>query len=124
MGNRNVRRGRAWRRDVMDRRIAYATRKWARTTGAYVGASWTWTDGEGNTRTFETEEDLQEYLHQFGKSHADNMTPCSCWMCGNPRKWHGEKTLDEKVADLSENEQRDEEGLPQIASKIKLKTYW
>lgn len=23
-------------------------------------------------------------------------TPCSCWMCGNPRKWFGDQTLQEK----------------------------
>jgi len=23
---------------------------------------------------------------------------CSCWMCGNPRKWSGEKTRQEKLA--------------------------
>ncbi len=25
----------------------------------------------------------------------DTPTPCSCWMCGNPRKYFGEKTLQE-----------------------------
>jgi hypothetical protein len=23
-------------------------------------------------------------------------TPCSCWMCGNPRKWFGLKTIQER----------------------------
>ena len=26
----------------------------------------------------------------------DTPTVCSCWMCGNPRKFRNEKTLDEK----------------------------
>ena len=25
----------------------------------------------------------------------DTPTPCSCWMCGNPRRYFGEKTLQE-----------------------------
>ncbi|HXG85011.1 MAG TPA: hypothetical protein VNI84_13405 [Pyrinomonadaceae bacterium] len=43
---------------------------------------------------------------RFSSSHlADDATyvgklaqtrkPCSCWMCGNPRKWHKQKTLKE-----------------------------
>lgn len=34
--------------------------------------------------------------------------PCSCWMCGNPRRHLGEITLAEKKEDLSETEQRAE----------------
>jgi hypothetical protein len=26
---------------------------------------------------------------------VDTPTPCSCWMCGNPRRYFGEKTLQE-----------------------------
>ena len=25
----------------------------------------------------------------------DTPTPCSCWMCGNPRKWFGNATVQE-----------------------------
>jgi len=31
--------------------------------------------------------------------------PCSCWMCGNPRKNYGEKTLKEYLSDFDFNEQ-------------------
>jgi len=27
---------------------------------------------------------------------------CSCWMCGNPRKWLNEKTRQEKLAEITE----------------------
>ena len=27
--------------------------------------------------------------------NADNLKICSCWMCGNPRKFRGQKTLQE-----------------------------
>lgn len=31
--------------------------------------------------------------------HARTRTPCSCWMCGNPRKyWKGAKTRQEQQA--------------------------
>jgi hypothetical protein len=26
----------------------------------------------------------------------DTPTPCSCWMCGNPRRWVGERTFQER----------------------------
>lgn len=31
---------------------------------------------------------------------VDTPTPCSCYMCGNPRKYFKEKTLQEKKFDL------------------------
>ena len=31
-----------------------------------------------------------------GKSMAQTPTLCSCWMCGNPRKWFGLKTIQER----------------------------
>jgi hypothetical protein len=29
---------------------------------------------------------------------VDTPTPCSCWMCGNPRKYLGERTVQERRA--------------------------
>jgi hypothetical protein len=26
----------------------------------------------------------------------DHLKGCSCWMCGNPRKWDGERTIQER----------------------------
>ena len=37
---------------------------------------------------------------------ADHLKTCSCPMCGNPRRHFGERTLQERRADLSEREQR------------------
>jgi len=31
---------------------------------------------------------------------ANTRTVCSCWMCGNPRRYFGEHTLAERRADL------------------------
>ena len=33
---------------------------------------------------------------------AHSRTLCSCWMCGNPRKWHGEVSVQERRAAQSE----------------------
>ena len=30
--------------------------------------------------------------------HADYLAVCSCWMCGNPRRFFGETTIQEKRA--------------------------
>lgn len=32
------------------------------------------------------------------KTLATTATPCSCWMCGNPRKYFKELTLKEKIS--------------------------
>ena len=31
-----------------------------------------------------------------GLSMSDTPKLCSCWMCGNPRKWFNEKTIQER----------------------------
>lgn len=36
---------------------------------------------------------------------ADTATVCSCWMCGNPRKYFGEITRQESLAALRCSEQ-------------------
>jgi hypothetical protein len=37
--------------------------------------------------------------------HVKNLAKCSCWMCGNPRKYHGEKTLQEQIFNSKFNEE-------------------
>jgi len=32
------------------------------------------------------------------QSNGDNRKPCSCYMCGNPRKWFGKATYQEQRA--------------------------
>ncbi len=36
---------------------------------------------------------------KFRGKVIDTPTPCSCWMCGNPRKWWKEKTMQERRQD-------------------------
>lgn len=42
--------------------------------------SWGWDDLTGTARHSKV---------------VNTRTPCSCWMCGNPRKYSGEKTIQE-----------------------------
>lgn len=35
------------------------------------------------------------------EKYADHLASCSCWMCGNPRKYFGLKTMQELRADLN-----------------------
>jgi len=30
------------------------------------------------------------------QKEADNLAMCSCWMCGNPRRWQSELTMQER----------------------------
>jgi len=50
-------------------------------------------------RRFHWGQDL--LLNDNDKKHivVDTPTPCSCWMCGNPRKYSGEKTKQERSFD-------------------------
>lgn len=51
---------------------------------------------------------LRARRNHYGGDWAENVlgklvntaTPCSCWMCGNPRKYTGELTISELKADL------------------------
>ena len=43
------------------------------------------------------------YPHDGQAKSADHLAVCSCWMCGNPRKWYGEPTMQERKASLDEN---------------------
>ena len=40
------------------------------------------------------------YPHDRAAKHANHLKPCSCWMCGNPRRY-GEKPVAERRADDS-----------------------
>ena len=39
---------------------------------------------------------------------ADNLVTCSCYMCGNPRKWFGLQTFQEYKENITTREQYDE----------------
>ncbi|KMO20794.1 hypothetical protein QR78_09875 [Methylobacterium indicum] len=43
-------------------------------------------------------------------------TPCSCWMCGNPRRWLDEVTVQERRA-FQADEARNEAAVEQIAER-------
>ena len=42
------------------------------------------------------------YPHDRQAKSADHLAVCSCWMCGNPRKWYGEPTMQERKASIDE----------------------
>lgn len=67
-------RNRQWRRDQRDRKVEQVT--------AWVKDYWS------------TQKDLT--IH--AKKRATHPQSCSRYCCGNPRKWFGEPTLQEKRA--------------------------
>ncbi len=44
------------------------------------------------------------YPGQRHQRLADNLASCSCWMCGNPRRWHGEVTMQERRQDVRDRD--------------------
>ena len=41
-------------------------------------------------------QEWDKWKEQWVRKHADNMTICSCHMCGNPRKLFKDETIQEK----------------------------
>ncbi|KFI24206.1 hypothetical protein CG51_18560 [Haematobacter missouriensis] len=41
---------------------------------------------------------LKVYPHDKRATSANNLKVCSCWMCGNPRRYSGEMTIQERRA--------------------------
>jgi hypothetical protein len=39
---------------------------------------------------------------QAASRYAETRTPCSCWMCGNPRRHFGERSRQERAAEIAE----------------------
>jgi hypothetical protein len=50
-------------------------------------------------RRFHWGQDLLFDKNDKAPMVVDTPTPCSCWMCGNPRKYFKQKTLQEKTFD-------------------------
>jgi hypothetical protein len=53
---------------------------------------------------FGSSEKREKHILQM----AETRTPCSCWMCGNPRKYLKQKSIKEKVSILNQKEELDE----------------
>jgi len=49
------------------------------------------------TRGFHWGRDIRQDAKSLGKV-VDTPTPCSCWMCGNPRRYFNESTQQERRA--------------------------
>lgn len=41
---------------------------------------------------------IKKNRKDYASSRVETPKPCSCFMCGNPRKWFGEKTVQERRA--------------------------
>lgn len=53
-------------------------------------------DENGIVRRFETWEDVFAWRRLHARRRHAQRKPCSCWMCGNPRRHLGEVTLQER----------------------------
>lgn len=59
--------------------------------------------------TFAPNRGWQNWINEVAYKQSEHPTACSCWMCGNPRKWfNGKKseelTKQEKLAELREKD--------------------
>lgn len=76
-------RDRVWRRHQRDR-VKTRIERWLR---------------EWHYRYYDWDE-REELVQKEARQRLDARAPCSCWMCGNPRKWFRDLTMDEKIANL------------------------
>lgn len=70
-----------------------------------------------------TWDEVFEKRLQSAHELEGNRSPCSCHMCGNPRRHWGEYTQQERVADINEYEQLHEEELSEKLDKLAV-AYW
>lgn len=57
--------------------------------------------------SFYSEKNKEQTKRQF-RMNADNLKICSCYMCGNPRKYFKEIKKQEKLSKLNFEEQMEE----------------
>jgi hypothetical protein len=50
-------------------------------------------------------------LHHRVVRMTDNPQSCSCWVCGNPRKWFKDQTIQEIKSEITCHEIQKEEGV-------------
>lgn len=70
--------------------------------------AWSWVDDRGRRRINKTWEDVFAWRKHHSYGYLHNRKPCSCSGCGNPRKHFKKKTLQEKRAEISFEEQLQE----------------
>jgi hypothetical protein len=70
-----------------------------------------WWDIKGNKRTLDNWDDVFEARYKFARKQINTHTPCSCHMCGNPRKHFNAPTIQEIKHRFSEINEFDEIGL-------------
>lgn len=60
-----------------------------------------------HNKGFYTDEDFHDKDYIEHEKHRLKKSPkgCSCWMCGNPRKFFKQKTRQEILAEIKEKEQ-------------------
>jgi len=74
--------------------------------GTHNSIPYIWTDGKGKKRKgFLTWKDVFDSRKVRAHHRMNNMTPCSCSKCGNPRKWYRESSYQEILSDIDALEQ-------------------
>lgn len=87
------------------------SRRRDRDTGELVVGG-TWRDLHGRSRSGPTTwEEVHEARAARARRTLDTPTPCSCFACGNPRKWHRAASPQEMRADADASHQMEEAGL-------------
>lgn len=54
-----------------------------------------------STCRIESKDEFDKRIDSWAVKRANNRKICSCWMCGNPRKYFNDKSLNEKRFELS-----------------------
>lgn len=87
-------RDRSWRRAQRERAIA-RTRRWMKDHGWFTDPFTRWSEADGEVAV---------------RKNAATPHPCSSYCCGNPRKWFGELTWQERRARLNYFDQVEVDG--------------
>jgi len=89
-----------------DRMIRRAERIEARIFPKPVpGEKFVWTDASGcERRGLQDWEDVFKIRRQRAVKRHDHLAACSCYLCGNPRRYVGERTLQERRQEVDDED--------------------
>lgn len=93
-----------------ERQIAKAV-KVAKRIDPTPGWSLEWIDDDGTERRLDNWEDLHAWHRRWARHNYNNLTVCSCYMCGNPRKFANAETKQEWISDIDAIDQYEDVGM-------------
>ena len=53
---------------------------------------------------YKNDPEMLAAMREWARRNHDHLAACSCWMCGNIRKWHGPSLQERRLLDAAKRE--------------------